>query len=228
MAEPADEQPEEKTLNIKFSLKGARSVGNEPLEDGADPDAVWTTCVCFNWPGEEEPIESELVEGRGEIQYGIDRDFVFPLNQETYDTLATTTIEITMKTIQTQENPKTGEMERVEGGESAYGTIKIALSEFLAGKTELGGWMDLELTNPPPPPDENALDALMDEEPPPPPGLEVSMVAQEAVFTEEEAGLTNSLTLKIDTVYSLPAKWLETEDKEVTKLRVIELSERGW
>ena len=42
------------------------------------------------------------------------------------------------------------------------------------------------------------------EEPPPPPGLEISMTIPDALFTEEEAAVTNSLTLDVGTVPPSP------------------------
>ena len=75
-----------------------------------------------------------------------------------------------------------------------YGKVDIPLSGFLKGKVELGDWLELDLTTPLPEKEEE--DALMDmEEPPPPPGLDIECSIPEALFSEEEAGVTNSLTL---------------------------------
>ena len=220
-----EQQPEEpKILKLKLCINAARSVGEEeptPPEGGEEQQeqqegaAEWTSFVSFEWPGEEAPIESEPQEGRGEVQYGFEREFEFPDEQASYDQLATTTLCVSLKTAQFQENPKTGEKEKVEGSEAVYGSVELKLGDLLGAKSDIGGWLDLELTVPPPEPDENELVDL--EEPPPPPGLEVVVVLNDgvALFTEEDAALTNSMTLALDNVYSLPEEWVSTEGKEV-------------
>ena len=68
---------------------------------------------------------------------------------------------------------------------------------------ELGEWLPLDLTTPPPEKEEE--DGFMDmEEPPPPPGLEIECSIPEAIFSEEEAAVTNSLTLTMVRSKRLP------------------------
>jgi len=118
--DPAPEETpaeEEKLLNVKFNITGARSIGQEPLDEGADPEAPWNTLVQYSWPGEEEPFESEMVEGRGEVSYVLEKEWSFPYTQETYDLFAATTITVKLCNVLTEVG-KSGEPERIPGPET--------------------------------------------------------------------------------------------------------------